>query len=135
MQPFLELYGLRNLISEPACHKIPRKFSSIDLILANSSSSSFQNSCAIETRLSDFRKMTIMAMKMTFQNLKPKLIYGRDYSVFSNNKFRQERRSKLSMENISNRSNGLEYFLQICVGVLDKLDHQKKNTIKLIICL
>ena len=31
------------------------------------------------------------------------------------------------MENISNRSNGPETFLQICIGVLDKLAPQKKK--------
>ena len=35
--------------------------------------------------------------------------------------------SKLSIENISNTSNGLENFLQICIGVLDKLAPQKKK--------
>ena len=53
MQSFLELYGLRNLISERTCYKNPGKFSSIDLILTNSSLS-FQNSCAIGTGLSNF---------------------------------------------------------------------------------
>ena len=89
MQSFHELYGLRNLISEPTCYKNPEKPSSIDLILTNSSSS-FQNSRAIETGLSDFHKMTITVMKTTFQKLKPKLIYYRDYSRFSNDKFREE---------------------------------------------
>ena len=126
MQSFLELYGLRNLISETTCYKNPKRPSSIDLILANSSSI-FQNSCAIETGLSDFHKMTITVMKMTFQNLKPKLIYYRDYSMFSNNKLREELWPKLYMENISNISNGLENSSQICIGVLDKLAPQKKK--------
>ena len=59
-----------------------------------------------------------------FQKLKPKLVYYRDYSIFSNAKFREEPRSKLPMENISNTSNVLERFLQICAGVLDKLASQ-----------
>ena len=118
-------YGLRNLISEPTCYKNPEKPSSIDLILTNSSSS-FQNSFAIETCLSDFHKMTITVMKTTFQMLKPKLIYYRDYSMFSNDKFSEERFSKLSMEN-SNTSNGLENVLHICIGVLDKLVPQMKK--------
>ena len=79
-------------------------------VLTNSSSR-FQNSCAIETGLSDFHKMTIMVMKTTFQKLKPKLIYYRDYNMFSNDKFREELFSKLSMENISNTSNSLENVL------------------------
>ena len=38
-------------------------------VILTSSSSSFQNSCEIETGLSDFHKMTIMVMKTIFQKL------------------------------------------------------------------
>ena len=47
--------------------------------------------------------------------------------MFSNDKFRAELWSKLSMENISNISNSLENFLLICIGILDKLAPQKKK--------
>ena len=47
--------------------------------------------------------------------------------MFSNDKFRAELWSKLSMENISNTSNSLENFLPTCIGVLDKLAPQKKK--------
>ena len=106
MQSFLELYGHTVLISEPPCYKYPERFSSIDLILTNSSSS-FKNSFAIETCLSDFHEVTITVMKTTFKKLKPKLIYYQDYSMFSNDKFGEESSYNLSMENISNKSNGL----------------------------
>ena len=69
MQSFLELYGLITLISGQTCHKNPEKPSSIDLILTNSSSS-FQNSCTIETGLSDFPMMTTTVMKTSFKKLK-----------------------------------------------------------------
>ena len=126
MQSFLELYGLRNLIPEPACYNNPEKPSSSGLCLTNSSSS-FRNSCAIETGLSDFQKMTITVMKTTFQKLKPKLIYYRDYSMFSKDTFREKLLSKSSMQNISSTINGLENVLQIFIGVLDKLVPQKKK--------
>ena len=47
--------------------------------------------------------------------------------MFSNDRFSGELWSKLSMENISNTSNGMEKILQICIGVLDKLAPQKKK--------
>ena len=47
--------------------------------------------------------------------------------MFSNDKFREDLFSKLSMENISNTSNGLQKFLQICTDVLDKLAPQKER--------
>ena len=126
MQSFLELYGLINLISGQTCHKNPEKPSSIDLILTNSSSS-FQNSCAIETGLSDFPMMTTTVMKTSFKKLKPKLNYYKDYVMFSYDKFREELLSKLSMENIINTSSDLEKLLQVCTGVLDKLQKKKDN--------
>ena len=76
--------------------KIQKKPSIIGLILTNSLSS-FQNSCAINW--SDFHKMTITVIKTTFQKLKPRLIYYRDYSMFSNDKCR-EPLSQISMENM-----------------------------------
>ena len=65
-------------------------------------------------------------MKTTFQKLKPKITYYRNYKMYSNDKFREELLSKLSMENIRNTSNGLEKFLQLIIGVLGNLAPQKK---------
>ena len=111
MQSFI---GLRNLVSEPNCYKNPESTSSIVLVLTNSSSS-FQNPCVIKTGLPDFHKMTNIVMKTkTFHKLKPKLIYYQDYSMFSSHKFRKELLSKLSMEIISNTSNGLKNLLESC---------------------
>ena len=45
--------------------------------------------------------------------------------MFYNDKVRGE---LLSLENISNTSKGVEKVLQISIGGLDKLAHQKKNT-------
>ena len=112
MQAFLELYMLRNLILDPILYKNPKKPSTIDLILINSSTS-FQNPSAVEAVLSDFHKMTIMVMKATFQKLKPHLIYYQDYSMFSNDKFREKPLPKVSVENISNTINGLEIFTDL----------------------
>ena len=44
--------------------------------------------------------------------------------MFYNDKVRGE---LLSLKNISNTSKGVEKALQISIGVLDKLAHQKKN--------
>ena len=95
-------------------------------MIFTNSSSSFQSSCAIETGLSDFHKMTITVMKTNFQKLKPKLIYYRDYSMFYKDKFRKELLSKLSMENISNASDSLEKVLLVSNGVQIGLSLKKK---------
>ena len=65
---FCDVYNLKNLIKDPACFKNTERPTSIDLMLTNSYRS-FQNSCAIETRLSDFNKMTVTILKTYFQKM------------------------------------------------------------------
>ena len=62
---FCLAYSLTGMINKPTYYKNPEKPSCIDLILTNCSRS-FQNSCVIETRLSDFFKMVTTVMKTTF---------------------------------------------------------------------
>ena len=81
MKDFCLNYNLKSLICVPTCYKNPDNPSCIDLILTNSPGS-FQSSCAIETGLSDFHKMTVTVMKTSFQKLKPRVIIYRDYDSF-----------------------------------------------------
>ena len=134
MQSFLELYGLRNLILESACYNYPEKPSSYDLFLTNSSSS-FQNSCAIETDLSDFHKMTVTVMKTTFQKLKPKLIYYRDYSMFSNDRFREEFCLNYQCKTLVAQTTVWKIFYIFSLVFWISLPLRRKNTIEVIICL
>ena len=59
MKTFCESYTLSSLIKELTCYENPQNPSCIDLILTNSPYS-FQNSCVIETGLSDFYMMTLL---------------------------------------------------------------------------
>ena len=59
MRTFGEIYKLRNL--EPTCFKNPESPTCIDLILTNKPLS-FNNTCLIETGLSDFYKMVVAVM-------------------------------------------------------------------------
>ena len=66
IRDFCKSYNLKNLVRVPTCFKNPENLSCIDLILTNSAYS-FQSSCATETGLSDFHKMTVAVMKESFQ--------------------------------------------------------------------
>ena len=128
MESFCESYRFKILIKDPNCFKNLKNSSCIDLILTNSPHS-FQNSCVIETDLSDFHTMTVSVMKTTFEKLKPGIIQYRDYAQFSNDNFRKTFLENLSLENINTNSNGLEKFLQICMNTLDQMvTRRKKNT-------
>ena len=74
---FLETYNLKNLMKKPTCFKSDRP-RSIELILTNKVSS-FQNTDAIETGLSDFHCIIVTVLKGGFVKMGPKLINYRDY--------------------------------------------------------
>ena len=73
MTSFCESYDLKSIIKQPTCFKNPEKPSCIDIILTNRPKF-FQNTCVIETRLSDFHRMNVSVLKMHFRKLSPKVI-------------------------------------------------------------
>ena len=77
------------MINRPTCYKNPEKPSCIDLILINCPRK-FQNSCATETGLSDFHKLVVTVMKITYKKSQPKIINYRSYKYFNNENFREE---------------------------------------------
>ena len=89
MKNFCSSYNLKSVINKPTCFKNPDKPSCIDLILTNCSRS-FQNSCAIETGLSDFHKLVVTVLKTAYKKSKPKIITYRSYKSFNNYGFRVE---------------------------------------------
>ena len=117
-------YNLKSLICVPTCYKNPDNPSCIDLILTNSPGS-FQSSCAIETGLSDFHKMTVTVMKTSFQKLKPRVIIYRDYDSFCNEVYRDNLTEELSKQNFE--ENSLEKFLYTCRVILDRQAPRKKK--------
>ena len=56
------------MINNPSCYKNLDRTSGIDLILPNCPSS-FQNSCVIETGLSNFHKMVVRVMITAYRKL------------------------------------------------------------------
>ena len=65
-----------------------------------------------ETGLSDFHKMKVTVMGITFKKLKPSIIHYRDYRKFSNDKFQENLIFRLSIENIRADRNGMENFFE-----------------------
>ena len=94
MKLFCETYDLSSLIKVRTCYKNPENPSCIDLLLTNQPKS-FQNLSVVETGLSDFHKMTVTVMKTTFEKLKPRVSYFRNWNEFFNEKFRTQLLTKL----------------------------------------
>ena len=109
---------MKSLIRIPTCYKNPANPTCIDLMLTNSNRS-FQNSCTIETGLSDFHKMIVTVLKIYFQKREAKVINYRDYRNFSNEDFRQQ----VLKDILKATQNGVivSYgsFLSICQRALD----------------
>ena len=89
MSEFCGMYNLTSLIREPTCFKNVLNPSSIDLMLTNRPKQ-FQQSCTVETGLSDHHKMTINVLKTSFQKQSPTIIKYRDYKRFDVNLFRSQ---------------------------------------------
>ena len=66
MKSFCENYGFKDLIRQPTYYKNPSNPVCIDLILINVPRS-FQNTCVVETGLSDFYLMTLIVMRKSFK--------------------------------------------------------------------
>ena len=77
------------MVRVPTCFKNPENPLCIDLTMVNSPYS-FQSSCFIETGVTDFHKMTVAAVKASFQKMKPKIITYRNCKLFSNELYRED---------------------------------------------
>ena len=86
LKEFCNLYGMKSLIRVPTCYKNRANPTCIDLMVTNSNRS-FQNTCTIETGLSDFYKMIVTVLKVYVQKREEKVINYRDYRNFSNEEF------------------------------------------------
>ena len=84
----LYIWSQKCLIKNAISYKNIENTNSIDLILINNARSS-QNSCVIETGLSDFRRMVVTIMKTFFEKLKPRVANNREYKSFENKLFRE----------------------------------------------
>ena len=68
LSQFLYEYNVKNIVKENTCFKNAFNLSCIDLFITNSTLS-FQNTIAVSNGLSDFHKMVIIVMKMSFKTL------------------------------------------------------------------
>ena len=79
---FCNNYNLTSMINKPTCYENPDKPTCTDLTLTNCAGY-FQNSCVIETGLSDFHTMIATVMKTSYRKIEPMVINYRDYKSFS----------------------------------------------------
>ena len=126
IKDFCSSFKLTSMINKPTCFKNLEKLC-IDLILTNCPRS-FQNSCVIETGLSDFHKLVVTVVKTTYKKSQPKIITYRDYKYFNNDGFRE---ALLQIEsNGNNCDENFRNFTSSCNIILNKQAPQKKKFVR-----
>ena len=108
---------MKNIVKESTCFKNVLNRSCIDLFITHSPLS-FQNTIAVTNALSDFHKMVVTVIKMSFKKHSPVEGHYRDYKYFDWTKFKNNLNAKLS-EGISN----YESFETIFIEVLLRANH------------
>ena len=69
LEKFLLCLSFKHVINKPTCYKSPINPKGVDLMLTNRRRS-FQISCAIDTGLSDFHKVTVTELRCLLLILK-----------------------------------------------------------------
>ena len=117
-------YNAKNIVKESTCFKNVLNPSCFDVFITNSPLSC-QNTIAVTNGLSDFHKMIITVMKMSFKKHSPIERNYRDYKYFDWNKFINNLSKKLS-EGISS----YESFETTFIEVLNKHSPLKKKLLR-----
>ena len=124
MEDFIFEQDLTNLVKFPTCYKNVNNPSSIDLILTNKPNC-FQNTTGISTGLSDFHKMIVTSLKLTFSKNKPIERVYRDMKKFNRESFRNELTTELSK-----LDSEYESFEDTFMSVLNKHAPLKKKLLR-----
>ena len=80
MGSFWTLFKLKNIVKEREYYKNPENPSCVDLFLTNSPN--FHNKCVYETGLSDFHKLVVTILWISFESLSSKIIKCRNYKFW-----------------------------------------------------
>ena len=110
MSGFCDAFSFKSLRKDATCYKNLENPSSIDLILTNNPLS-FQNSCVIETGLSDFHRM-VVTHENIFWKVKTKSYKLRYYKSFEKKLFREELH-ELSNATLEENTDGFQEFIKI----------------------
>ena len=111
LSQFLYEYNVKNIVKENTCFKNALDTTCIDLFTTNNPLS-FQNTIAISNGFSDFHKMVLTVIKMSFKKHSPIERHYRDYKYFDQARFKNNLNEKLS-EGISNYESFETTFIEV----------------------
>ena len=96
LSQFLYECNVKNIVKENTCFKNALNPSCIDLFIRNITSKRFQNTIAVSNGFSDFHKMVITVMKMSFKKHSPIQRHYKDYKHIDKTKFKNNLTKKFS---------------------------------------
>ena len=109
MVSFLFHHNLKSIVKENTCFKNPNNPRSIDLMLTNNNLS-FQHTSTYFTGISDFHKLVVSVLKISFTKNEPKNIYYRDYKHFNLLDFQNDLKDTFSNNKIDSCLNFTNFF-------------------------
>ena len=127
LNDFCNTFYLKCLINSPTCYKNNTNPSCIDLLLTNRPRC-FQNSCTLETGLSDFHLMTLSVLKNKFKKAPPKIIRYRDFKNYDSFSFQNNVLTLFSSVNICDIS--FEEYNALLLNLLDNHAPMKMKFIR-----
>ena len=95
LSQFVYEYNAKNIVKKNTCFKNVLNPSCIDLFIKNSPLS-FQNTISVSNGLSDFHKMVITIVKMSFKKHSLTQRHYRDYKYYDRTRFKNNLNEKLS---------------------------------------
>ena len=120
MKSLCQVHNLKIFFDKPTRYKNPTNPSCVDLIITNKSRS-FQNSCALETGLSDLHNMTLAVLKLPFTKQKQRVLNYRNYKFFNNTLFRDQAPNKVRNSNLQISDKDIKHFKETCLSVLNTI--------------
>ena len=91
---------------------------------------SFHNSGTFKSGLSDFHKMTLTVLKISFAKLKPTVLNYRNYKFFNNTIFRNLTLNKQRNSNLQISNKGLKHFIETCLSLVSTIAPLKSRFIR-----
>ena len=104
---------LENTVKKLICFKNPAKPTCIEMIITNKLVEMFRIAKMYETGLSDFYKLFVSVMKLSYKKRPPRMIKCRDYKKFSNKHFKNSLNENLAVSTELNYNSFEEIILNI----------------------
>ena len=129
MRDFCHAYNCQSIIKDKTCFKNPHKSLCVELFITNRPKI-FKISKVIETGSSDFHKMSLAVMKVSYKKQRLKIVRYRNYRNFDDEFFINEVKNSIGKEYSQNQSLEFGSFKKKVDNILQKHDPLKRRYVR-----